>query len=180
VLPHDVSARESVASVRERCDNVRRRTFRNDNSVATPLFYRSQLFAPMSPESPSFLLDVLRPNSDMDCGEWHSHFTVYNMTYRCDVESRWLYRLQQLLSPQDSADDASEIASAASSNDNSESEPSLFKVRVMVSFAISSRNKVRHSILISLRLSVHRYFSRLQIVILITQLRRRLARHLER
>jgi autophagy-related protein 2 len=128
VLPHDVSARESVASVRERCDNVRRRTFRNDNSVATPLFYRSQLFAPMSPESPSFLLDVLRPNSDMDCGEWHSHFTVYNMTYRCDVESRWLYRLQQLLSPQDSADDASEIASAASSNDNSESEPSLFKI----------------------------------------------------
>ena len=89
VLPHDVYAQESVASVRGRCDIVRRRTFRNDNSVATPLFYRSQLFAPMSPESPSFLLDVLRPNGDMDCGEWHSHFTVYNMTYRCDVESRW-------------------------------------------------------------------------------------------
>jgi len=123
VQAHD-SDTQNVPSFRDRCDNLRRRTFQNVNSVATPIFYRSQLFPPLSPESPAFLVDILKPNADVDSGEWSAHFTVYNMTHRCDMESRWLGRLQKLLTSQDRTGRSSHETPSAPS----EMEPSLFKV----------------------------------------------------
>lgn len=126
VQTHDIEA-QSVLSFRDRCDNVRRRTFQNGNSVAIPIFYRSQLFAPLSPESPAVLVDILKPPT----GEWNAHFTVYNLTHRCDVESHWLYRLKKLLGTEDRADSIQATTSASSSVQPhvSDTEPSLFKVR---------------------------------------------------
>lgn len=128
VQARDVDA-QSVPSFRDRCDNVRRRSFQNGSSVASPIFYRSQLFAPLSPESPAFLLDVLKPNDELDSGELHAHVTVYNMTHRCDLESQWLCRLQQLLGTRSSTDISGETTSAETA-DELETEPSLFKVSI--------------------------------------------------
>ena len=127
VQAHDINS-QSVPSFRDRCDDVRKRTFQTGDSVASPILYRSQLFAPLSPESPSILVDVLRPDGDVDRGEWNVHFTVYNMTYRCDLESRWLYHLNKLLSLKDSSDSSEESQLSLAKTDAPEPEPSLFKV----------------------------------------------------
>lgn len=120
---------QEVLSLRDRCDSVRRRTLRNDDSVATPILYRSQLFAPLSPESPCVLVDILRPTDDMESDEWNAHFTFYNMTYRCDLESRWLTHLKNLLGATDSVSDG-ESALVSPDQNTIEADPSLFKVGV--------------------------------------------------
>lgn len=127
VQAHNIGS-ESVQSFRDRCDDVRRRTFQNSVSVASPILYRSQLFAPLSPESPSILVDVLRPNGDVDSGEWNAHFTVYNMTYRCDLESRWLFHLNELLSMKGPSFSSGESELESTETDITDPEPSLFKV----------------------------------------------------
>jgi len=128
VQTHDIET-QSVPSFRDRCDNVRRRTFQNGDSVATPILYRSQLFSPLSPESPAVLIDILAPTAD----EWNAHFTVYNVTHRYDVQSRWLCRLQTMLGVRDPTG-GQETTSAPSSvkERQPEMEPSLFKVSVLI------------------------------------------------
>lgn len=134
VQSHHIDA-HNVLSFRDRCDNVRTRTFQRGSSVATPIFYRSQLFAPLSPESPSFLVDILHPNGDVDSGEWNAHVTVYNMTYRCDLESRWICHLKELLSTKARADSLPTTTTpppTPAATSGSETEPSLFKVRILM------------------------------------------------
>lgn len=142
----DASGWESGPSIRDRCDIVRRRTFQREGSVVTPICYRSQLFPPLSPESPAFLLDILKPSEDAN--ETNVHFTVYNMSHRCDVNSRWLHRLQTLLSAQDCDERSSREKALMSTNKSQVSnvEPSLIKVsRLFFIAMIPSAPSVIHS-----------------------------------
>mmetsp|Transcript_31462 Transcript_31462/g.47562 ORF Transcript_31462/g.47562 Transcript_31462/m.47562 type:complete len:1784 (+) Transcript_31462:66-5417(+) len=79
-------------SVCDRCDAIRQRTVRNADTKGIPMLYRSQLFSPLSPESPAILLDLLN-GSDQSYSEWTIHISLYNMTHRCGVESIWYTQL---------------------------------------------------------------------------------------
>jgi len=86
------------SSTHERYNSVRNRIVRNPSSSATPLFHRSHMFTPISPDSPSILIDVLSPNRENsfqreNFSEVSVHVTVYNMTHRYDVDSSWIERL---------------------------------------------------------------------------------------
>lgn len=83
-------------STRDRCDDVRRRALQRGSSIATPILYRSQLFSPLSPESPSFLADCFTSDRRTVGDEWNVYLTIYSMTHRLDVDSQWLNRLQKL------------------------------------------------------------------------------------
>lgn len=134
-----VQAREidtSIApSLRDRCDSVRRRTFQKGASFVTPIFFRSQLFPPLSPESPSFLVDVFASDDDIARDEWNVHFTVYNMTHRFDVDSMWRHRLRRLLHVQDNAGSTPTTANPH----NEEGGSLLTKVRTITSFSTGIR-----------------------------------------
>lgn len=75
-------------SVLDRCDVIRQRTVRNALTKSMPILYRSQLFPPLSPKSPAILLDLI-DGSDEECSEWTIHFSIYNITHRCDLDSVW-------------------------------------------------------------------------------------------
>lgn len=119
---------------RDRCDDVRRRTFQKGASIATPIFYRSQLFPPLSPESPSFLVDVFTSDDGIARDEWNVHFTMYNMTHRFDVDSQWRHRLQKLLHVHDNA------ASAPTTTNphDEEADSMLIKVSTTTTFGIGT------------------------------------------
>jgi hypothetical protein len=97
-------------SFRDRCDEVRRRNFQRGASIATPIFYRSQLLSPLSPESPTFLVDFFTPDDDMASDEWNVHITIYNMTHRFDVDSQWQHRFRKLFRVHDNAASESTLA----------------------------------------------------------------------
>lgn len=119
-------------SFRDRCDNVRRRTFQKGASIVTPIFFRSQLFPPLSPESPSFLVDVYTSDDGIARDDWNVHFTMYNMTHRFDVDSQWRHRLQKLLHVHDNA------ASAPTTTNlhDEEGDSMLIKVSTTTTFGI--------------------------------------------
>ena len=121
---------KKTPSFRDRCDAVRRRTFQKGDSVAYPLFYRSQLFAPLSPESPALLFDAVSSNdeSSENESEWNVHFTMYSITHRYDVESEWLNRLRKLLRVRDDSDAERKIVSTATEHYSQESNTKLIKV----------------------------------------------------
>jgi len=79
-------------SVSDRCDAIRQRTIRNVDTEGTPVLYRSQLFPPLSLESPAMLLDLIN-GSDQSCSEWTIYLSLYNMTHRCGIESSWYTQL---------------------------------------------------------------------------------------
>lgn len=87
------------SSVEKRINNLKLRTRRNTNTLAVPIFYRSQLFTPISEENPSILFDMVIPennaNSSICCRNFY--LTIYNMTFRYDIESEWIERFQKVL-----------------------------------------------------------------------------------
>ena len=80
----------------DRCDAIRQRTVRNPSTKSVPIMYRSQLFPPLSPETPAILLDLIN-GSDEECSEWTIHFSVYNMTHRAAVDSSWFAYAQDFI-----------------------------------------------------------------------------------
>ena len=70
------------------------------NQSATPILYRSHLFKPLSRESPSILLDVTFQedySSETEKASRQSVYcTMYDITYRHNVDSKWLDRLKQI------------------------------------------------------------------------------------
>ena len=75
----------------ERCNNIRRRSSRVSRTRATPIFFRSKLSLPLSPDTPAFIIDVINRSftdgdfDDEDDGhEREVHISVYDMTFRCD------------------------------------------------------------------------------------------------
>jgi hypothetical protein len=79
-------------------------------SKAIPIFYRSNLFAPISMQSPSVLLDCLHlSENNPDIATKTVYFTLFHVTYRHDYDSRWMNRLCSIL-PQSTADSPNAIS----------------------------------------------------------------------
>jgi hypothetical protein len=132
VQAHEIDTSISP-SFRDRCDNVRRRTFQRGASIATPIFYRSQLFPPLSPESPTFLVDVFTSDDDLARDEWNVHFTMYNLTHRFDVDSQWQHRFRKLLHVHDNAASESTLAKPFAQ------EAGSMLIKVSFTFGLGSR-----------------------------------------
>lgn len=97
-------------SISDRCNSVRLRNRRNSSTSAAPIIYKSQMFSPISPESPAILVDIICPSlcgtsDEENCEEWNVFFTAYNMTYRYDVDSTWPERLMRLLKREEEVHD---------------------------------------------------------------------------
>ena len=107
VLTHDLSLFEatniagggpitSELNSEGRAEAMRNRCRLSQESF-TPLLHRSYLFRPISRQSPCFLLDIMDISGD-DCFVQKSiHFTLYDVTYRYDYDSKWIDRFNSLL-----------------------------------------------------------------------------------
>lgn len=85
---------------------LRQRGTCHSGSRATPILYRSHLFAPISRKSPCVLLDLLNVSMDkQEIAQKNIYFTIYDTTYRHSYDSRFLTRLASIL-PQGDRDDA--------------------------------------------------------------------------
>lgn len=83
---------------------------------AVPIFYRSNLAYPLSPETPAILLDVIKNKDDGYSDDITIHFSVYDMTYRYALDSEWFQRFlnifQNLSDTEESCKDDASIASS--------------------------------------------------------------------
>jgi len=91
----DMSIKSSISC---RCNLLRRRRFKNSlaNKTGSAIFFRSKLSYPLSPKTPSLLIDMIVNRDDEDI-ERSLYLSMYDMTYRYEVESQWLDRLTALL-----------------------------------------------------------------------------------
>lgn len=127
---------QKLDDVRNRTDWLRRRCRGSETSSVTPLLYRSMLFSALSPENPSFLIDILSTaHASAHSGDgWSVHFTLYNVTHRYDVMSGWYKRVMELVhSPIDGVPDAAESTIDARKedlNDSGTEQCSLVKLFV--------------------------------------------------
>lgn len=91
-LPSDVSCNM------ERIRAVRQRGSCRPDSKTFPILYRSHLFTPISPGSPSFLLDFLHiTESDQGNATRTLYAYLFNVTYRHEYDSIWIHRLYSVL-----------------------------------------------------------------------------------
>ncbi|KAL3941096.1 MAG: hypothetical protein SGBAC_004503 [Bacillariaceae sp.] len=109
VLAHDpccYEARRELRSENEdgmsRIEYFRRRLNLYSSSFAAPILFRSQMFSPMSRESPSILFDYIETTSEKSCRNRRSegkrvHLNLYHLTHRFDVDSKWTKRLGDVL-----------------------------------------------------------------------------------
>ena len=89
----------SYFSVKEMSDSLRKRRFQH-SKIMKPcaLFFRSKLSHPLSPKTPAVLIDLIikRDFDDPEDVEKSIHFSIYDMTYRHDLDSDWVTRLKCL------------------------------------------------------------------------------------
>ncbi len=121
----------SFSIAADRCQRVRSRLMKTPETVTKPIFFRSKLCRPMSPETPCFLVDILFRNgaSDDEYNEIGIHCVVYDMTYRYEMKSDWLVSLSALVKCGASED----VTTANDTEAINEEKASLFNV--FVSFA---------------------------------------------
>jgi hypothetical protein len=115
---------------------VKDRAFRGLSASASPIFYRSHLFAPISHESPSILFDFI--DQTASCPKPHDtfrqrrlHFTLYHLTYRYDVDSKWIDRLTCMIggtTKEDTSDAVARELLSSESNRQSSDNSSLTRV----------------------------------------------------
>ena len=72
-------------------------------SFICPIFFRSKLSHPLSPKTPSFLLDLMMNRDEDDVVvERALYISVYDMTYRYEIDSCWIDQLGKILKFSDS------------------------------------------------------------------------------
>ena len=97
--PNPTSKADLTAQpIQDRCNAIRHRTVRRNETTAIPVIYRSQLFSPLSPESPALQLDVVSKQRSGKTNDLNVFFTAYNLTHRLDIDSEWMVRLKALIS----------------------------------------------------------------------------------
>jgi hypothetical protein len=150
-------------SIQNRVDFVRERSLCRSNPSAVPIVYRSHLFVPISRESPSFLLDLidLTPATSLH-SQKKVHITLYHLTYRYDVDAKWIERLATIFKePKTEADGDAAVASTKTSS-HADGSSSLTRVRLACRMCLSPcfhRSPPRPSHLIN---TAFRFASRLQ------------------
>mmetsp|Transcript_22399 Transcript_22399/g.55399 ORF Transcript_22399/g.55399 Transcript_22399/m.55399 type:complete len:1910 (-) Transcript_22399:166-5895(-) len=114
---HEPSAFLERQSVDEdgfsRIEYFQRRLNLYSSSFAAPILFRSQMFSPMSRESPSILLDYIETTAEKSSrsrssGGKRVHFTLYHLTHRFDVDSKWTKRLADVLPSRTSSKEESD------------------------------------------------------------------------
>jgi hypothetical protein len=103
------------------------------SGLVSPVVYRSHLFTSISHESPTFLFDFIdlstdKRNKTSGFAEKRLHVTFYHLTYRCDIDSKWIERLAGIL-PR-TKDDAADETNSQSVDQTTEGIQSMTKVRV--------------------------------------------------
>ena len=64
---------------------------------ATPIFHRSNLAYPLSPETPGLLFDLVKSKDGEYPGDKTMYFSVYDMTYRYALHSDWFKNLLSIV-----------------------------------------------------------------------------------
>jgi hypothetical protein len=129
--PASFAVQKTEQSIQNRVDFVRERSLCRSNPSAVPIVYRSHLFVPISRESPSFLLDLidLTPAASLR-SQKKVHITLYHLTYRYDVDSKWMERLATIFKePKTEADGEATVASSNPSS-HADGSSSLTRVRL--------------------------------------------------
>lgn len=110
------------------------------NATVSPLLYRSHLFTPISQDTPSVLLDFIDPSSDSsnrlsEFVQKRVHLTLYHLTHRYDVDSKWMERMSSLIPQREShsVDNSTEKPM----DDESDRIPSMTRVSYLFSFVDS-------------------------------------------
>ena len=129
----DYADMNSSSIAADRCQRIRSRLMKTPETVAKAIFFRSKLCRPMSPETPSFLVDVLFRNgaSDDEYNEIGIHCVVYDMTYRYEMSSDWLTSLSTLMK----CGAAEEDVTTAHETETINEEKAMSLFNVFVSFA---------------------------------------------
>jgi hypothetical protein len=100
VLNEEKNMPLNYSSVREMSDMIRKRRFHNSRRInSSAVFFRSKMSHPLSPKTPALLVDMIIRRQDDDCNdiERSLHVSLYDLTYRHDLESCWVDRLKILV-----------------------------------------------------------------------------------
>ncbi len=92
---HAPMTSKSPVSCYERCKRIRARLVTSPSSMARAIFFRQKLCEPLSPETPSILIDLLFRGDD-ECDEMSFHVAMYDMTYRYIMNSQWVENASNL------------------------------------------------------------------------------------
>jgi hypothetical protein len=92
---HAQTGSKSPMSCYERCKRIRGRLVTSPSSTARAIFFRQKFNEPLSPETPSILIDLLFRGDD-ECDEMSFHVAMYDMTYRYIMNSQWVENLSKL------------------------------------------------------------------------------------
>ena len=104
---------------------------------ASPICYRSRLFAPISRDSPSILFDFVDQTRKCAAhastfGQQKVHLTLYHLTYRYDVTTSCIDRLSAIFArtnaPSANKDNTKPQSNEAAPSAASESQTSLTRV----------------------------------------------------
>ena len=132
------AVQKAEQSIHNRVNFVRERSLSRSNPSAVPIVYRSHLFVPISRERPSFLLDLidLTPVASLH-SQKKVHLTLYHLTYRYDVDAKWMDRLSTIFKePKTEVDGEATIASSNPTPD-ADGSSSLTRVRLACLMCLS-------------------------------------------
>ena len=87
-----------ATSARERARTLQRRGSCDADCIVIPILYRSSLFIPISPLSPSIHFDFHRSKETPSCPTNTVYINVFHTSYRHQHDCSWMKRLSSLLS----------------------------------------------------------------------------------
>ncbi len=87
-----------ATSARERARTLQRRGSCDPDCIVNPIVYRSSLFIPISPLSPSIHFDFHRSEETQSCPTTTVYLNVFHITYRHQHDCSWMKRLSSVLS----------------------------------------------------------------------------------
>jgi len=132
---NNVDAHRYPINCVERCKKLRRRFNRNPSTMARAIFFRSKLCQPLSPDTPCVLIDILlrkdqQDNTDENFHERSVHISIYDMTYRYDMDSTWLQNLSTLIKGSNKSNFDQDCETAAGNKCETSSIPTLLNLFV--------------------------------------------------
>ena len=95
----DAEVKREERTITQRVTQMKQRIKTYLHATVTPILYRSQIFTPICQEAPSFLVDIRDLTSGSRGGliQKQVHMTLYHLSFRYDVDSRWVEGLKNLL-----------------------------------------------------------------------------------
>lgn len=101
----------NLSEVADMCEMLRRRRFDRCNiTQSNVIFFRTKLSHPLSPKTPAILVDLItkRQEDDFDDIERSLHISLYDITFRQNLDSCWVDRLKTFCAMQSDPNKADE------------------------------------------------------------------------